>query len=223
MLTLSPMSKTEASIEEEKNNPQQEHKHSTFFSFISWVFNWIIIPLIIVVILHSFVFQPYSVSGNSMDPTLENGNYLLVSKLENTWESITQLFNSKSQLKLSRGEIIVFKAPNASNVFFIKRVIGLPKERVVIKNGQVKIFNKANPDGFVLKEDYIGGQKTEGDIDQIVDNDSVFVLGDNRSHNGSFDSRYFGPLPTSNIVGNASLRLLPINQINFINLPKYTN
>lgn len=216
-------------MDEEKQitpKPQDEHKethkHNSFVSFFGWIFNWVIVPLLIVVFLHMFVFQPYSVSGSSMEPTLENGNYLIISKLSNTWTNISKIFNQKTQLKLQRGDIVVFRAPNTSNIFFIKRVIGLPKERVYIKNGQVKIFNKDNPQGFVLSEDYIGKQSTEGDIDQIVDADSFFALGDNRKHSGSYDSRFLGPIPLDNVVGNASIRLLPINQINFINLPNYS-
>jgi signal peptidase I len=158
-----------------------------------------------------------------MEPTLENGNYLIISKIDDTLNAITKIFNPKSTQNYKRGEIIVFKAPNTSNVFFIKRIVGLPKERVTIKDGKITIYNKENPQGFVLHEDYIGNQKTEGDIDQIVDDDSVFVLGDNRKHSGSFDSRYFGPIQKDSIVGNATLRLLPINEMNFISTPQYSN
>ncbi|MDP4038769.1 MAG: signal peptidase I, partial [bacterium] len=146
-------------------------------------------------------------------------DYLIISKLGLSWSNVKQVFGSKDKIETTRGNIIVFRAPN-SNLFFVKRIIGLPKERVVIKDGQVKIFNKDNPQGFVLKENYIN-QKTEGDLDQIIDPDYVFVLGDNRTHNGSFDSRYFGPLSKENIIGNATLRLLPANHMEIIKNPNY--
>src|SRR3990172_7418461 len=158
--------------EHEHPSDDTKSQQNQFIGLLKWVFSWIVIPLVIVFLLHQFVFQPYTVSGNSMDPTLNNGDYLIISKLGSTWSNIKSAFGSKDKIDVTRGDIIVFRAPN-SNLFFVKRVIGLPKERVVIANGQVKIFNKNNPQGFVLSESYIS-QKTEGDIDQIVDPGQVF-------------------------------------------------
>lgn len=209
--------------EENKLSKQTEEHHrkeeNPFVSFIKWVFNWIVVPLIIVFLLHQFIFQPYSVSGNSMDPTLNNGDYLIISKLGSTWSNVKAALGSKDKVDVARGDIVVFRAPN-SNLFFVKRVIALPKERIVISSGQVKIFNKDNPQGFVLNESYVN-QKTEGDVDQIIDPGFVFVLGDNRIHNGSFDSRYFGPINEDSIIGNATVRLLPLKNMEIIKNPNY--
>lgn len=86
----------------------------------------------------------------------------------------------------------------------------------------ITIYNKQNPDGLVLKEDYIDPQyKTLGDIDEVVEDGKVFVMGDNRSDGGSFDSREWGQLPQQNITGFATLRLLPISDFTAITDPGY--
>ena len=92
-----------------------------------------------------------------------------------------------------------------------------------IKDGVITIYNEENPDGLVLKEDYIDPQYTTlGDIDEVIEDGKVFVVGDNRSEGGSFDSREWGQLPQQNITGFAKFRLLPISEFIFIGDPEYT-
>jgi signal peptidase I len=118
--------------------------------------------------------------------------------------------------------VVVFKYPNDPSVYYIKRIIALPGERVVIKNGEVKVINADNPDGFSLQEDYLeNGLRTVGNMDVSLDEDDYFVMGDNR--NFSYDSRSWGSLPKDNIVGIVRLRLFPINSIETFNYAPINN
>ena len=125
-----------------------------------------------------------------------------------------------------RGEVIVFRYPQNPQEFFIKRVIGLPGESVKFKNNGVYIYNQSNPDGFKLNESYLpanietlpNGYSAEEKI--VVNSKQYFVLGDNRMF--SKDSRSFGPIDKSFVVGKVLLRGLPLNKITlFKEAPKY--
>jgi signal peptidase I len=110
----------------------------------------------------------------------------------------------------ARGEIIVFRYPKDPTKVFVKRVIGLPGDRIVIKNGSVTVFNKANPNGFNPDTKYEKSDTTTLiDTDEVVQAGNLFVMGDNRTPSGSYDSREWGELPSSYIIGHAVLRLAP--------------
>ena len=162
-----------------------------------------------------YVFQSYRVDGESMEATLQNNDRLIVWKLSRTWAGIT----GKTFMP-QRGEIVVFTErqlldANGKPKAVIKRVIGLPGERVVVKKGKITVYNAEKPSGFNPDE----GQEfssdivtpTEGDLDLTVPEGSVFVCGDNRPN--SLDSRYFGTVPTEDIRGTASLRIAPVNNM----------
>jgi len=157
-----------------------------------------------------FLVQPFLVNGSSMEPNFESGDYILINEISYRFR------------EPQRGEVVVFHYPNNERTYFIKRVIGLPTERITIKNGEVKIFNKDNPKGFVLKENYLPSfDKTSGDIDKTLSPDEYFVMGDNRGF--SFDSRQWGTLKRSEIVGIAWLRLWPFNKASAFESPAYSN
>lgn len=160
----------------------------------------LVISLIIVFLIRTFLFQPFFVKGQSMENNFEDGDYLLV-------DEITPRFFS-----FKRGEVIVFRSPLNNRDFYIKRIIGLPGERVVIKDGKVKIFNQSHPGGFVLDESsYLGKQVfTSGNVELKLSENEVFVLGDNRPF--SLDSRTFGPVKISKIVGLVRLRAWPFQE-----------
>ncbi len=161
----------------------------------------VLVSLIIVLLVRAFLFQPFFVKGQSMEPNFDDGNYLIVDR-------ITPMISN-----FERGEVIVFKAPVNKSDFYIKRIIGLPTERVIIKNGIIKIYNKKHKDGFILDEsNYLGKNVfTSGDIDVTLDKDELFVLGDNRTV--SYDSRMWGPLNIRDIIGVVRLRAWPVNEI----------
>ena len=163
-----------------------------------------IIALIIVIPIRMFIAQPFVVSGESMFPTFNDGEYLIV-------DEISYIIGNPH-----RGDVIIFRYPNDTKRFFIKRIIGMPNEEIIIKNGEVIIINKENPNGFTLKEPYIDEQFNTTTSYKTGDNE-YFVLGDNR--NRSSDSRIWGTLSSKLIIGRAYLRLLPTKSISY--LPGY--
>jgi signal peptidase I len=160
---------------------------------------FIFVVLLIVVPIRAFVAQPFIVSGHSMDPTFADGEYLIV-------DEITYRFDEPE-----RGDIIVFRPPTDKSKFYIKRIIGLPGEKVEVNDGIVTIFKNENDDGIVLDEPYI--LKKSSDTDKIweLGADDYFVMGDNRTE--SSDSRSWGTLDGGAIVGRAFIRLLPLQEI----------
>lgn len=157
--------------------------------------------------LNIFVFQSYEVDGQSMQPTLQDKDRLIIYKLGKTYAKIT-----RKQYMPERGDVIVFHKPNGSSDQLIKRVIGLPGDRVVVKNDKVTIYNSEHPDGFNPDDAEYGNElaATFGNVDVIVGDDEVFVCGDNRIPGASLDSRSsLGNVPSSFIVGKLVLRYLP--------------
>lgn len=168
-----------------------------------------IVALIIVIPIRMFIAQPFVVSGESMFPTFHDGEYLIV-------DEISYLLGEPH-----RGDVIIFRYPGDTKRFFIKRIIGLPNEEVVIKNGIVTIVNKNNPEGFTLTEPYIDEKFNTTDTYKTSDGE-YFVMGDNR--NRSSDSRSWAEtapekLTDKLIIGRAYLRLLPLKSISY--LPGY--
>lgn len=153
------------------------------------------IAVVAVVLVRSFVVQPFVVSGASMEPSFYNGNYLLIDEL-------TYRFRSPE-----RGEVIVFRYPGDEKSFYIKRIIALPGEAVTIDTGKVTV---TKPDGekVTLDESYLGGRTTTGTFEHTLGEGEYFVMGDNR--NFSFDSRSWDKtLMRDEIVGLVKLRLWP--------------
>lgn len=172
------------------------------FLLSSWeVLEVVLISLATVFIIRTFLIQPFLVRGASMEPNFSDGNYLLI-------DEITYRFREPQ-----RGEAIVFRYPQDRRTFFIKRIIGLPGERIIIKNNQIVIG------GVSLEEDYLSPEiKTSGNIDVVLGPDEYFVLGDNRYN--SFDSRNWGKLMRKEITGVVRLRLFPFNQFDVFEYAK---
>lgn len=196
------------------SEPEEPEKGGSLVKVILLgILNWIIVPVAIVFILHNFVFQAFHVIGSSMVPTLHETDYLIISKVGATESSIERSLGKNDPYIPKRSEIIVFHYPKDPTLIFVKRVIGLPGERVVVKNGSVTIFNGTHPDGFNPDAGTVRTQYPSlGDIDEVVPASNIFVMGDNRTPNGSYDSRDWGFLPTNYIIGNAELRLLPVDK-----------
>ncbi|MBI3624391.1 signal peptidase I [Candidatus Saccharibacteria bacterium] len=182
-------------------------------SIISTILILIAAPLVALVLI-GYVFQSYEVDGPSMETTLYNHDRLIVDKIPRTLARLTgHAYIPK------RGDIIIFvkrglfEFGSADNKQLIKRVIGLPGERVVVTNGVLTVYNNQHPKGFQpdLDPRYSSMIKTTpGSVDLTVGKDEVFVCGDNRTN--SLDSRYFGTIPVGNIVGKLAFRIFPINK-----------
>lgn len=166
-------------------------------------------------LLTVFVFRSYEVDGDSMETTLQHQDRLIVVKTGKTWANITaQVYVPK------RGEIIVFQQGGAAEQGFdeprqlIKRVIGLPGERVVVKNGSITVFSQERPEGFDPDEAGDYGDNvaptTPQTVDITVPAGEVFVAGDNRTN--SQDSRSFGTIHSRDIMGNLALRIYPFSK-----------
>jgi signal peptidase I len=160
-----------------------------------------IIAIIVIVPIRYFLIQPFFVRGASMEPTFDDGQYLIVDQLSYRWRAP------------QRGEVIVFHYPNRPSQFFIKRVIGLPGETVKVEGGQVIIENSQHPDGVILNEvDYLPSDvRTGGHVTSTLVDNEYFVLGDNRA--ASSDSRSWGSLKRDAIVGRVWIRAFPFNRL----------
>lgn len=148
-----------------------------------------------------YVAEPYLVDGRSMDPTFESGDYLIVDKISN---------KAKNP---DRNSVVVFKYPNDPSKNFIKRIIGLPGETVIVKEKTVTIINEENPKGFVLDQSYVVHTSIQN-AERKLSKDEYFVMGDNRTD--SFDSRYWGPLDKKYILGRPIIQLFPLSNIKIL-------
>ncbi|MDP2651421.1 MAG: signal peptidase I, partial [bacterium] len=137
-------------------------------SFVRELIELILLAAVIVIPFRLFIAQPFIVDGTSMNPTFRDGQYLIV-------DEISYRFTEPE-----RGSVIIFKYPKDPSKKFIKRIIGLPEERVSINNGQVTITNEENPEGLVLEEPYVKFPKTDF-MEVQLDEGEYFVMGDNRT------------------------------------------
>ncbi len=173
----------------------------------------LIIAFAIVQVINAFFFQSYKVFGSSMFPTLHDGDRLIISKVGRTTAKVS---NKTYQPK--RGDIIVFVDPLNQSIQLIKRVIGLPGDRVVVKNSKITVYNSAHPKGFNPDSAPYGKDlpPTSGNTDITVQSGHIFVSGDNRIGGNSLDSRNeLGTVPEKNIIGKLDVRIWPFNRARF--------
>ena len=181
--------------------PKKDEKTSSFKSIIKEVIIFAVIAFGIVLPFRLYIAEPYIVSGASMDPTFETGDYLIVNKISYRFE------------KPERNTVVVFRYPGDTSKSFIKRIIGLPGETIVMKDNTVSIINTENPKGFVVDQSYVS-HASPGNLEKTLGPDEYFVMGDNRAE--SFDSRSWGALPKQYILGKPILRLLPLTEIGIL-------
>lgn len=175
----------------------------------------VVIALVIFFVIYTFVAQPHLVKGESMLPNYHDGEYILTSKLFNVFGATAK-----------RGDVVVLKSPDDKSVQFIKRIIGLPGEKIKIANNQIIIYNDDHPDGMVLHESYISDQVVtegrafinEGEI-VTIPKDSYVVFGDNRS--ASYDSRAWGFLNQKDLVGKAFFIYWPLVDFGIVKHASY--
>lgn len=165
-----------------------------------------IISLAIILPVRYFLIQPFYVKGASMEPNFFDHEYLII-------DEISYRFSTPQ-----RGDIVVFKYPKDPKQYFIKRVIGLPGEKIKIQDNKIYVNN------VILNEAYLPSStetllplRGYGDVE--LASDEYFLLGDNR--NQSLDSRIFGPVKRDFVVGRTWIRGWPFNKITVFNTPNY--
>lgn len=168
----------------------------------------IVVALSIFVVVYLFLVQPHEVKGNSMEPNFHNNEYILTDK-------ISYRFSDPK-----RGDVVIFKSPKNPDVDYIKRIIGIPGEKVKIQSGFVYINDKKINEVYLRENTvlYPGSSMQEG-ADIIIPENYYFVMGDNRSH--SSDSREFGPISQANIIGRAFMRYWPLSEFGLLPAAAY--
>lgn len=186
----------------------------TFAKYKAYAFELlkiIIISAVIIVPVRLFLIHPFIVKGISMENTFENNDYLIVNRF-------TYHFNTPQ-----RGDIIVFKSPLNLKDHLIKRVIGMPGETIEIRSGYVFVKSNTDEEEKPLDESFYLGNETvtypEGTF--VLDDGYYFVLGDNRG--SSMDSRLFGPVHESLIVGRVWVRGWPFDKVDTFDEILYPN
>lgn len=164
----------------------------------------------ILVVIRFFVAEPHKVSGRSMVPNFHDKDYIITNKLATKIST------------LSRGEVIILTNPRNKDQVFIKRIIGMPGERVKLDNGLVYINGKQLPEGYLPLGLKSPGETFLQDGEEIlVPPDAYFVMGDNRT--ASSDSREFGPVTKNLIIGQALLRYWPLDKLGLIQISQASN
>jgi signal peptidase I len=168
----------------------------------------VVLAVSTIVIIRHFLFKPFYVKGASMEPNFFDHEYLVIDEL------------SYRLREPARGDVVVFRYPNDPKEFFLKRIIGLPGERIKIAEGTITIYNSAHPEGKELHESYLPTDLfTIGEETAVIGENEYYVMGDNRSN--SFDSRRFGAVNKSAIVGRAWFRGWPFSRIEKFEAPLF--
>lgn len=167
------------------------------------------VSLAIIIPVRYFLIQPFYVKGASMEPSFFDHEYLIIDELSYRFRDP------------ERGDIIVFRYPADPSQFFIKRVIGLPGETVEVSEGTVTVYNDNHPNGVILDEEVYLPEEylSAGKRTLTLKGDEYFVMGDNRP--ASLDSRYFGAVARSAIVGRVWLRGWPLDRWKAFEKPEY--
>lgn len=160
----------------------------------------------IFIVLYLFILQPNQIKGASMEPSFYTNEYILTSK-------ITYKFRSPK-----KGDVIVFKSPKNPDIEYIKRVIGLPGDKITVKENEVYVNDQiVNENYIAAKTNLWEGGFLKENTPVIVPQDELFVMGDNRPR--SSDSREFGPINSSSIVGVVFYRYFPADKAGMIKNP----
>ena len=216
----------------EQPNPVGKKEAPSWFRDVVSLLVFIAVILVGAWLINHFVFQSFNVVGPSMEPTLEGENgvsdRLIVNRLPLTAAAL-----SGKQYVPNRGDIIVFRNPlhgsvSSSDEYIVKRVIGLPGERVVVNDCELTVYNSQHPEGFDPYDSFTNLANNDDEYNQCVNGDGtdvtvpdneVFVVGDHREGNYSMDSRdgggraSLGTIPLDDIVGPVAMRIWPLNKI----------
>ena len=175
--------------------PEEENDWtSLFYGFLKAIF-WVAAA---VVVLRIFIVQPLFVDGASMEPTFENNDLVFAEKLSYKFRPAR------------RFEFVIFSSPHNEEDVLIKRIVGLPGERLRIENGSIYVSGPDNSSGVKLEEPYRRKSFSEDLAEVAIGEDELFVIGDNNP--ASLDSREFGPIKKSEVIGKVFLRIWPIDK-----------
>ncbi len=175
---------------------------------------FVVCVIVSTLLINTFVFRSFSVTGPSMEQTLYTGDRLIVNRLP-----VTMAHLQNNSYTPKRGQIIVFKnplySPGSEDMNLVKRVIAFAGERVTVKDGTLTVYNKEHPQGFHPDDSWDGpGSPTSGDTEVTVPEGSIFVAGDHRQGSYSLDSRNgLGTVPLYDVIGPVSLRLWPLTKV----------
>jgi signal peptidase I len=200
--------------------PAEQSSTRRGFGCLLEIVETLVLTLVIYLLIHNFIAQPFEVDQNSMIPTIQPREYVLIDKLTPRFDDYR------------RGDIVVFQPPDGyqqGGIPFIKRVIGLPGDMIRLENGRVFVTS-AGGSPVLIQEPYVV-RGSDGQLSPTLPRDaqntsewtvpegSFFVMGDNRPQ--SQDSRVFGPIERDLIVGRAWLRYFPLDRIGFTQRPEY--
>jgi len=197
-------------ISPEESTISKKNFWKSAFSFGLEIFKTVIISLAIILPIRYFVIQPFMVDGASMEPNFYDKQYLVINE-------ISYRFNEPS-----RGEVVVFKNPQNTKEYYIKRIIGLPGEAIKIESDKVYIKKEGKEEFIQIDElDYLPeGIRTFGNITGLeLEENQFFVLGDNRTN--SKDSRNLGPINRELIMGKVWIRGFPFQDAQVFNFSEY--
>jgi signal peptidase I len=173
----------------------------------------LVLTLVIFLVIQNFVAQPFRVQMSSMEHTFEPDQYVLIDRLSHLWSPY------------QRGQVVVFRPPESVGEQpdpFIKRVIGVASDTVDVHDGQVFVNGKAVDEPYLFRNDAGEVEPTEANDDQtswVVPDGQLFVMGDHRQV--SVDSRVFGFVPVSSVIGRAVLRYWPLSAFELVQTPTY--
>lgn len=177
-------------------------------AFLLDILQVVVFAVAIFLFVYLLILQPHKIKGQSMEPNFHDAEFLLTDK-------VTYRFNEPE-----RGDVIVFKAPPDGKEEFIKRIIGLPGEKISVKGGSIYINDQRLDEPYLEDKSTLGGNFLSEGQEYTVKPDEYFVLGDNRDH--SFDSRFFGPIGRDKITGRAWLIYWPPQIAGTVGHPSYS-
>ena len=193
-----------------QNQPKPTSIFKDFLIFMWEIFKVVVISLAIIIPVRYFLIQPFYVKGASMEPNFEDHQYLIIDEL-------TYRFKHPE-----RGQVVVFRYPLNPREYFIKRVIGLPGEKLEIQGEKIIVYNENYPNGLELNESYLSPEaKNTGQLSVELAADEYYLMGDNRTE--SLDSRFFGPVQRKYLIGKVIFRGWPLDKVGlFLEPPDYS-
>jgi signal peptidase I len=179
-----------------------------FFMRSLWLFfldflETIVVSLAIFALVYLFLFQPHQVDGRSMEPNFHNGEYILTDKVSYRFD------------EPKRGDVVVFHSPQDERVDFIKRILAVPEDKIMVKGGYVYLNDQKLEESYINDPGaVVAGKFLRENAPVTVPSGQYIVMGDNRLH--SSDSREWGLITRAEIVGRAFFRYWPINEFGLV-------